>query len=67
MTSESKLRNFLKNWLKEFEADNLSHLIQVAIVTGCFPEEKSVIEFLKMAKEVLSEFSFNGELFCFGS
>ena len=67
MISESKLRNFLKNWLKEFEVDDLSHLIQVAIVTGCFPNEKSVIEFLKTAKKVLNESSFKGELFYFGS
>ena len=65
--SELKLRNFLKNWVKEFEINNLSHLIQVAIVTGCFPTEKNVVEFLKMAKKVLNEFSFDGELFYFGS
>lgn len=67
MISETKLRNFLKNWLKEFEVGDLSHLIQVAIVTGCFPNEKSVVEFLKVAKKVLNEFSFNEELFYFGS
>ena len=65
--SQLKLRNFLKNWIKEFEINNLSHLIQVAIVTGCFPTEKNVIEFLKIAKKVLNEFSFNRELFYFGS
>ena len=67
MLSEGKLKDFLKNWLKEFEVNDLSHLIQVAIVTGCFPDEKNVVEFLKMTKEVLSEFSFKGELFYFGS
>jgi len=67
MLSDDKLRNFLKNWMKKFGLVDLSHLIQVAIVTGCFPGEKNVIDFLKMAKGVLSEFSFKGELFYFGS
>jgi len=67
LTSEDKLRIFLKNWQKEFEVNDLSHLIQVAIVTGCFPSEKDVVKFLKITKEVLNEFSFNGELFYFGS
>jgi len=67
MLSDDKLRSFLKNWIKQFDVVDLSHLIQVAIVTGCFPNEKMVIEFFKMAKNVLSEFSFKGELFYFGS
>jgi len=67
LIEKDKLRKFLKNWLKEFELNNLSHLIQVAIVTGCFPSEKDVVKFLKMAKKVLDEFSFKGELFYFGS
>lgn len=67
MLSDDKLRSFLKNWIKKFDVVDLSHLIQVAIVTGCFSNEKNVIDFLKMAKNVLSEFSFKGELFYFGS
>jgi hypothetical protein len=67
MLSEDKLRSFLKRWLKMFGASDLSHLIQVAIVTGCFSTERNVIEFLKIAKNVLDEFSFKGELFYFGS
>ncbi|MBU4512702.1 hypothetical protein KKD19_05720, partial [Patescibacteria group bacterium] len=58
MLSDDKLRPFLKNWIKKFDVVDLSHLIQIAIVTGCFPNEKMVIEFFKMAKNVLSEFSF---------
>jgi hypothetical protein len=67
MLSEDKLRSFLKRWLKMFGTSNLSHLIQVAIVTGCFPIERRVVEFLKIVKNVLNEFSFKGELFYFGS
>jgi len=41
--------------------------MQIAIVTGCFPNEQKVVNFLKMAKNVLNDFSFKGELFYFGS
>ena len=67
LTSEDKLKNFLKNWQKEFGVNDFSHLIQIAIVTGCFLSEKDVVEFLKIIKKVSNEFSFKGELFYFGS
>lgn len=65
--SDDKLRSFLANWKKKFDVADLSHLMQIAIVTGCFPNEQKVVDFLKMAKGVLNEFSFKGELFYFGS
>lgn len=65
--SDDKLRSFLENWIKKFDIADLSHLMQIAIVTGCFPNEQKVVDFLKMAKNVLNNFSFKGELFYFGS
>lgn len=65
--SADQLRDFLTDWMENFNVFNLSHLKQVAIVTGCFSSEQKVVCFLKMAKNVLSEFSFQGELFYFGS
>lgn len=53
--------------MKKFEIADLSHLMQIAIVTGCFPNEQKVVDFLKMAKDVLNDFLFKGELFYFGS
>jgi len=67
MLSDDKLRPFLEDWMKKFDVVDLSHLMQIAIVTGCFPNEQKVVDFLKMAKNVLNEFSFRGELFYFGS
>jgi len=67
MLSSDKLRNFLVNWMKKFDVSNLSHLIQVAVVTGIFPGERQVVNFLKIARNVLDEFSFKGELLYFGS
>jgi len=65
--SDDKLRGFLANWRKKFDVADLSHLMQIAIVTGCFPNEQKVVDFLKMARNVLNDFSFKGELFYFGS
>lgn len=67
MLSRNKLRNFLVNWMKKFDVPNLSHLIQVAVVTGVFPGEKETVDFLKIARDVLNEFLFKGELLYFGS
>ena len=33
--SDDKLRGFLANWRKKFDVADLSHLMQIAIVTGC--------------------------------
>ncbi|MBA4320711.1 MAG: hypothetical protein C0412_20140 [Flavobacterium sp.] len=65
--SDDKLRSFLENWMKKFDVTDLSHLMQIAIVTGCFPNEQKVVDFLKIAKNILNEFLFKGELFYFGS
>jgi len=67
MLTEDKLREFLINWMARFNLSDLSHLIQVAIVTGCFPSEEKTVDFLKVAKKVLNSFSFKGELLYFGS
>lgn len=67
LLSRNKLRNFLVKWAKKFDVPDFSHLIQVAVVTGCFPNEKATINFLKMLKDILNEFNFNGELLYFGS
>lgn len=67
LQSEFALRNFLEAYLKKCELQNLSHLIQVAIVSGCFGSEQRVIEWLKMARKVLNKYKFSGELFYYGS
>ena len=67
MLSGYKLRNFLVNWMKKFDIPDLSHLVQVAVVTAVFPGEKEVVDFLKMTRNVLDGFLFKGELLYFGS
>lgn len=60
-------RKFLHSCLDRFQVSNLSHLIEVAVVTGCFANEREVVAFLAMARSTLNEFGFGGELFYFGS
>jgi len=67
LRDEISLRRFIKEWLKKQKKTDLSHLIQVAIVTGCFGDEEKLVEWLKMARKVLNEYKFNGELFYYGS
>lgn len=65
--AEPALRKFIEVWLEKYKVSDLSHLIQAAIVTGCFGDEQKVLEYLKMAKKVLNGHNFKGEIFYFGS
>lgn len=67
LQSESTLKRFIKTWLKRYKVSDLSHLIQVAIVSGCFGNEQKVMEYLKMLRNILNEYNFKGELFYYGS
>lgn len=65
--TEKKINDFLCNWMKEFSLKDLSSLQQVAIVTGCFPNEQNVIDYLIRLNKILRKKLFKGELFYFGS
>ena len=67
LQSEGGLKRFIGGWLKKYNLSNLSHLIQVVVVTGCFGKEQKVIEYLKRIRSVFNEYNFNGELFYYGS
>lgn len=67
LQSEFALRRFIENWLERYKISDLSHLIQVAIVTGCFGNEQKVVEYLKKLRVILNEYKFKGELFYYGS
>lgn len=47
--------------------NDLSGLEQIAIVTGLFPDEKSVTQHIGDVRQVASEFGFNGPIFFLGS
>jgi len=63
----STFQRFLKKWVREHGVPDLSHLIQVALITGCFGSEKEVVKYLKVIRKVLNEYKFSGELFYYGS
>lgn len=65
--TSSEFRLFLKKWIQENFLPDLSNLIQVALITGCFGSENKVVKYLKIIKKVLNEYKFNGELLYYGS
>ncbi len=62
-----EMRVFIEKWMELSSFDDLSHLIQVAVVTGCYDNESELLNFLLVFNEVLSVYNFSGELFYLGS
>lgn len=65
--SESQLRNVFDEFKGRYNKPDLSHLVQVALVTGCFGSEKRLIDHLCNVRGILRDYNYNGELFYFGS
>lgn len=55
-----------KEWVQKNHTSNLSHLEQVAVVTGCFKSEQMTIDFLFKLRETLSQLGFQNEILYFG-
>lgn len=64
---ETDIRNFFKGWKSGQDLVDLSHLIQVAVVTGCYNTNNDLKRFLLSLNKVLPEERFNGEIFYLGS
>ncbi len=67
MVSEDDLREFFDGWLKARELHDLSHLIQVSVVTGCYRSSEELCAFLLRLRDVLNEYRFGGRIFYLGS
>lgn len=67
LKSESDLREFFERWMTERGLSNLSHLIQVSVVTGCYHSSTELSDFLKKLRRVLTEYKFVGRVFYLGS
>jgi hypothetical protein len=67
LVSESDLHEFFDGWLKANGLDNLSHLIQVSVVTGCYRTSEELCAFLLRLRDVLGSYQFNGRIFYLGS
>ena len=67
LTSEVKLKNKIEEIMKSRNKEDLTWLHSIGAVTGCFKEEKDVIDHLIMIKNVFSEYGFDGEIQYIGS
>lgn len=67
LTIKDNLDNFLKDWMATYNTTDLSNLYQIAVVSGCFPNENSVVEFLLDLNDKAKKMNFKGEIFYLGS
>jgi len=67
MKTESDLKDFFEGWMLQYGLTNLSHLIQVSVVTGCYDNSDDLCQFLWLLKKVLAEYQFAGKIFYLGS
>lgn len=67
LKTESDLRNFFEDWMFRYDLPNLSHLIQVSAVTGCYENSDELSQFLLTLKRVLTDYQFAGKIFYLGS
>jgi hypothetical protein len=67
MKTEQEIREFFTHWIKLRNVPDLSHLIQVSIVTGCYETEEDLIKFILMLNLVLQDLNFHGRIFYLGS
>ncbi len=67
MVTEDDLREFFDGWLPSRGLQDLSHLIQVSVVTGCYPTSEELCAFLLRLRDVLNEYRFGERIFYLGS
>lgn len=68
LSTPQKVRTKLEKILIENDLYDLSHLVEVGVVTGCFPTEEMTVDHLNMLHDVLrGEYGFEGELKYVGS
>ncbi len=67
LRTENDLRQFFQNWIAGQGVNDLSHLIQVSVVTGCYENGNELCDFLLKLKKVLSDYYFQGKIFYLGS
>ncbi len=65
--SSDNILSFFKTWLNKNKYNDLSHIEQIAIVTGCFKNEDASLSYLIQLRETLKELCFNGKIFFLGN
>jgi hypothetical protein len=67
MKSKADIEEFFTQWMFESGINDLSQLIQVSVVTGCYDSEEDLVAFLLDLDAVLKTFHFSGRIFYLGS
>lgn len=67
LKTDSDIREFFEDWMIKYGLTDLSHLIQVSIVTGCYESSDALCRFLLILKRILTEYRFTGKIFYLGS
>lgn len=67
MACEIDVREFFEEWMTIQKKPDLSNLIQVAVVTGCYNSNEELSSFLLMLRKVLKDYNFEKEIFYLGS
>lgn len=67
LTIPKNLDNFFYDWMNLYGKNDLSGLYQIAVVSGCFPNENSLVKFLLDLNDKVEKMNFHGEIFYLGS
>lgn len=65
--TEDELRVFFENWMSKYGFADLSHLVQISVVTGNYRESDNLCRFLLELKQVTQRYCFGGKIFYLGS
>lgn len=67
LDTEEKLSAHIDQVLKENNMKDLKDIVRVTVCTGCFPDEKKLIEHLEMVNNTLAKYGFNKKIRYIGS
>ena len=67
MACATDLEEFFDTWIEENNLSDLSHLVQIAVVTGCYNTDKELSDFLLLLRRIIKQYKFEGEIFYLGS
>jgi len=65
--TEDELKGFFENWMNKHSLTDLSHLVQISVVTGNYRKSDDLCQFLLELRRVMQMYRFNGKIFYLGS
>lgn len=67
MSTEKRIENFIKGYLKRNNVYNLSDLVRITICTGCFQNEMDLVNHIILVYNVFKKFGFTKRIRYIGS